>query len=147
MGFIRKIKQISKTMTSKIGKQTITIHILPNISISTGNQRIKFCQSWRPLPLPQIKLHNETKRGLEPVSLGKNISLVMFYNWSNSSSISISISNQIIWFSLFREILVNVYCNYLLTRLWRNKFWNLSFWSSCFFYLTKSQDILRTIEN
>ena len=35
---------ISKFITSQPGKQTITIHILPNISRSKGNQRIKFRQ-------------------------------------------------------------------------------------------------------
>ena len=31
-------------MTSQIGKQTIAVHILPNISESKGNQRMKFGQ-------------------------------------------------------------------------------------------------------
>ena len=31
-------------MTSHIEKQTITIHILPNISRSKGNQTVEFCQ-------------------------------------------------------------------------------------------------------
>ena len=31
-------------MTSQPGKQTIAIHVLPNISISKGNQRMKFGQ-------------------------------------------------------------------------------------------------------
>ena len=31
-------------MTSQPGKQTISIHILPNISRSKGNQTIKFVQ-------------------------------------------------------------------------------------------------------
>ena len=33
---------ISKFMTSQTGKQIITIHILPNISRSKGNQTMKF---------------------------------------------------------------------------------------------------------
>ena len=37
----RKIKLISKFMTSQPGKQTIAIHILPNISRSKANQTIK----------------------------------------------------------------------------------------------------------
>ena len=41
---IRKIRLISKFMTSKSGKQTIAIHILPNISRSKGNQTMKFGQ-------------------------------------------------------------------------------------------------------
>ena len=41
---IRKISLISKFMTSKLEKQTIAIHILPNISSSKGNQTMKFGQ-------------------------------------------------------------------------------------------------------
>ena len=38
------MRLISKFMASQPGKQTITIHILPNISISKGNQTMKFFQ-------------------------------------------------------------------------------------------------------
>ena len=41
---IRKIRLISKLMTSPPGKQTIAIHIFPNISRSKDNQAIKFSQ-------------------------------------------------------------------------------------------------------
>ena len=41
---IRKIKLISKFITSQPGKQTIAIHILPNISRIKGNQTVKFGQ-------------------------------------------------------------------------------------------------------
>ena len=41
---IRKIRLISKFMTSKPGLQTIPIHILPNISQSKSNQTMKFGQ-------------------------------------------------------------------------------------------------------
>ena len=44
-GFIRKIRLISKFMTLQPGKQTIEIHISPNISRSKGNQTMKFGQS------------------------------------------------------------------------------------------------------
>ena len=40
-GLIRKIRLISKLLTSQPGWQTITIHILPNISRSKGNQTLK----------------------------------------------------------------------------------------------------------
>ena len=40
---VRKIRLISKLMTSKHGKQRIVIHILPNISRSEGN-KTKFGQ-------------------------------------------------------------------------------------------------------
>ena len=43
-GLIRKIRLISKFMTSQSGYQTSTMHILPNISRSKGNQSMKFGQ-------------------------------------------------------------------------------------------------------
>ena len=43
-GLIRKIRLISKFITLQPGKQTITIHILPNISRSKDNQIMKFDQ-------------------------------------------------------------------------------------------------------
>ena len=43
-GLIRKIRLISKFMTFQPGKQTIWIHILPNISKSKDNQTMKFRQ-------------------------------------------------------------------------------------------------------
>ena len=41
-GLIRKIRSISKFMTSQPGKQTIAIRILPSISRNKGNQTLKF---------------------------------------------------------------------------------------------------------
>ena len=41
---IRKVRLISKFMTSKPGLQTIVIYILPNVSQSKGNQAMKFDQ-------------------------------------------------------------------------------------------------------
>ena len=43
---IRKIRLISKFMTSKPGKQTIAIQILPNISRGKNNQTIRFGEIW-----------------------------------------------------------------------------------------------------
>ena len=43
-GLIRKIRLILKLMMSQAGTQTIVIHILPNISRSKGNQKMKFGQ-------------------------------------------------------------------------------------------------------
>ena len=40
-GLIRKIRLISKYMRSQPGKQTIAIHILPNISKIKGNLAMK----------------------------------------------------------------------------------------------------------
>ena len=39
---IRNFRLISKFITSHLGKHTMTIHILPNISRSKGNQTKKF---------------------------------------------------------------------------------------------------------
>ena len=44
IGSIRKTTLITKFMTSLPGYLTITIHILPNISRSKGNQTLKFGQ-------------------------------------------------------------------------------------------------------
>ena len=41
---IGKLRLISRFMTSQHGKQTLAIHILSNISISKGNQTMKFGQ-------------------------------------------------------------------------------------------------------
>ena len=41
---IRKIRLISKFIMSQPGLQTITIHILPNISRNKGNHTMKFAQ-------------------------------------------------------------------------------------------------------
>ena len=38
------MKALSKFMTSQPGQETITMHILPNISRSKGNQTMKFGQ-------------------------------------------------------------------------------------------------------
>ena len=43
-GLIRKIRFISKFMTSQSGQQSIAIHILPNTSRSKDNQTMKFGQ-------------------------------------------------------------------------------------------------------
>ena len=43
-GLIRKVRLISKLMTSQPIKKTIAIHILPNISLRKDNQTIKFGQ-------------------------------------------------------------------------------------------------------
>ena len=49
---MRKIRLISKFMTSQPGQQTIAIHILPNISQIKGNQTMK---------LSQLKKYNKRK--------------------------------------------------------------------------------------
>ena len=42
--WLTKKKLISKFMTIQTGKQIILIHIMPNVSKSTGNQSMKFGQ-------------------------------------------------------------------------------------------------------
>ena len=42
--WIRKLRLISKFMTSQTGQQIITMHIIPNISRRKGNQAMKFGQ-------------------------------------------------------------------------------------------------------
>ena len=39
---IRKIRLTSKLITSQPGKETLVIHILPNVSRSKDNQTMKF---------------------------------------------------------------------------------------------------------
>ena len=43
-GLLRKIRLTYKFMTSRPGKQTIVIHVLPNIFRNKGNQAMKFGQ-------------------------------------------------------------------------------------------------------
>ena len=43
-GLIRKVRLISKFITSQPGLQIVTIHILPNILRSKDKQTMKFCQ-------------------------------------------------------------------------------------------------------
>ena len=43
-GLIRKIRLISKFVMSQPGKETIAVHILPNVSRSKDNQAMKFGQ-------------------------------------------------------------------------------------------------------
>ena len=57
-GLIRKIRLISKFMTSQTGLQTITIHVLPNISQSKGNRTIKCGQL---IEYSQIKIKFSSK--------------------------------------------------------------------------------------
>ena len=61
---IRKIKLISKFITSQPGKQTIAIHILPNISRSKGNQARKFDQLIK-YNMRNVFLDNQTQNEAE----------------------------------------------------------------------------------
>ena len=57
-GLIRKIKLISKFITSQPGQQKVAIYILPNISRSKSNQKMKLSQlieySKRNIFLPEL---------------------------------------------------------------------------------------------
>ena len=78
------ISLIFKFMTSQPGKQTIAIHILPNISRSKGNQTVKFGQLLEYVMI-NIFLKNHTQNVVEkqlPDPLLKNENLA--YLWINS---------------------------------------------------------------
>ena len=73
-GLIRKLRLISKFTTSPLGKQTIAIHMLPNISRSKGNQAMKLGQLIE-CNTKNIFLKNDTenvKEKLLPVFFLKN---------------------------------------------------------------------------
>ena len=60
-GLIKKIRLISKFMMSQLGKQTIAIHKLPNISRGKGNQTMKFAQLIK-CNIINIFLENHTQK-------------------------------------------------------------------------------------
>ena len=78
-------------MTSQPGKQTVAIHILPNVSRNKCNQTMKFRQliecNMRNIFLPYTKCGGETS--LRPFSKKTklNISLDQYYKVSYSSYI------------------------------------------------------------
>ena len=65
-GLLRKIRLTYKFMTSRPGKQTIVIHVLPNILRNKGNQAMKFGQLRKYnmknifVEIPYTKLGGET---------------------------------------------------------------------------------------
>ena len=58
---------ISKLMMSESGKQTIAIHILPNISRSKGNRTMKFDQSIEYNMRNLFLVKSYTKYGVETI--------------------------------------------------------------------------------
>ena len=96
--------------------------------------------------LPHIKLFFKIKRGLELVFLPHflyNFLRKLFLLWY-----FISWPSFFAWLSLLHEILGNVYCNCLLTRLWRREFWNQPYLSNQAIFSTwpkqeKNLNILR----
>ena len=65
---------ISNLMTSQPGRETITIHILPNISRSKGNQAMKCVGEIIPRPFSK-----NSKLGISLVSLVSYLSSLKFY--------------------------------------------------------------------
>ena len=64
-GLMRKIRLVSKFMTSQPGKQAFTIHILPNVPRSKSNQTMKYGQLIQ-YSMRNIFLENSyTKYGVE----------------------------------------------------------------------------------
>ena len=94
-------------MTSQIGKQTIAIHILANISRSKGNQAMKFCQLVE-YNMRNIFLEKPSKKWDGETNPRR---------YSKKSKLSISLDQQpmILYrhFSLYREILGNM-CNVIV---------------------------------
>ena len=108
-GLNRKIKLTSKFMTSQPGQQTITIHILPNISRSKLNQTMK---------LRQLIEYNKINIFLQK-SCGKWDWQYCTKKWSfplRMSSVNVTKSAGICPIAFtFRYIWQHVYYNCLLT--------------------------------
>ena len=88
---IRKIKLISKFMTSQPGTQIIAIHILPKISRSKGNQTMKYGQLTE-YNMRNIFFENHSQNVMEKlfpdpflknqiISLGKQFALIVCQIW------------------------------------------------------------------
>ena len=106
-GLIRNIRLILKFMTSHPGWQTITIHILPNISRSKGNQTMK----------------------IGHILVFHHILCMIFQETFVAYSIKWPNFHCLIVFTLW-DVVQYVYCNCLLTMLRRHEFWNLPYLSN-----------------
>ena len=87
-GLIRKIRLISKFMTSHLSKLATAIHILPNISRSKDNQTMKSGQliEWKKKTF-LLKNHTQNmaeKLFPEPFLRNQNITVSKVYLWINS---------------------------------------------------------------
>ena len=69
---MRKIRSILKFLTSRTGKQTIAIHILPNISRSKGDQKMKSGQLIE-YNMRNIFLESHTKNVMNKLLPGPNL--------------------------------------------------------------------------
>ena len=76
-GLIIKIRLISNFMTSQPGKQTVVIHILPNISRSKSNQIMKFAQliEYNMRNIFLEKLHAKSNGETSPRSFSRKLNL------------------------------------------------------------------------
>ena len=90
----------------------------PPIAAKPGTTEIYWNQDADHLPLPHIKSSQKTKRDLELVSLPhflhdcwKNIHIFLLFYYLTKFPSPVAITP--------RDIGQYVYCNYLLTRLWR----------------------------
>ena len=81
-GLIRKLRLISKFMTSQPGKQTIAIHVLHNISRSRDYQRVKFGHFVEYNMTNTSLYHKIWYRNYSQILFSKNQNLV--YLWINS---------------------------------------------------------------
>ena len=110
---IKKMRLISKFMTSNPGEQAIALHILPNISRNKGNQTMK---------LSQLLEHNMITNFLEK-SYIKLVTLPLFmYDFWRKLFLLLHFmnwSNLIVWLPLLRVILGNtcIVCLYFV-RYW-----------------------------
>ena len=97
---------ISKFMTSQAGKQIITIHILPSVSSSKCNKKIKFCQ------VLEYNMRNIFLRNSYPKCGGEAIPRLSYKkpNWSD------------LWINILKCCKVCFYCMFKLKRvgLWVN---------------------------
>ena len=90
--------------------------------LSCGLSKYILKLSCRPLAFTSCKaFFKKQKRGLELVSLPH--CLHVFLRKIFILLYSITWPNFIVWLPFLRKILGNVFCNCLLTRLWRHKFW------------------------
>ena len=107
-GLIRKLRLTPKFMTSQIGQQIITIHILSNISRSKDNQTMRFGQ------LTEQKIRNI---GKSYTKYGGEASPRPFHKKSKSS-ISLVQKSAMLWSFILLYVQVGVYQNILKQRCW-----------------------------
>ena len=108
---IRKLWLIFKSMMSQTGQQIITMHILPNISRSKGNQSIKF---------GQLTEYDMRKIFLEKsyTKCSREASLRNFYKKSKLSIKFLDQQSEMLWSLFWLYVQVEVYQSILKLRCW-----------------------------